>query len=1506
MGKRVLLFVFILITYAAGAQQLAFPGAEGFGKYATGGRTGSVYHVTNLNDSGTGSLRDAISQSNRIVVFDVAGVIKISDRLVFKSNQYIAGQTAPGEGITVYGNGVSFSGANNFICRYMKFRMGIVGTSGKDAAGVANGDNMIFDHVSVSWGRDETFSISGDDPSNITIQNSIISQGLQVHCAGGLVQTGGGVTLYRNLYIDNDTRNNKVKGKNQYVNNIVYNWSSGAYIMGGDSEGDSYTNVVGNYFIKGPCGGNTPIGGGNSNFHIYALDNWFDNSTDGTLNGYEIPRSEYSGGPDFQTVAYDYPTLPTLSASGNLFDTIVAYVGASLPYRDPVDCYVLDELKSLGTKGEFISDERLLSIGAPDTWTLWAGDKRTDSDSDGMPDEWENANGTNASANDAMSIAANGYANIENYINSIDASWSQEYIRKPLNFGVQSATQNSITFEWLDYTDKETKYILQRFVNGVFVDIADIEEDATSYTLTGLEPAEKDTFRIYAVNSIATSEFSDELIAKSKPVEIETLDPATYIPDYTWNGSASSAWNTTDVNWNANGTNSSFTANSSVLFNDIAASDQNINIASDMAVTNMLVSANNNYTFSGDGSISGNGQLAKRGSGVLTLNTTNTYTGPTVICEGEIKANKIANNGSACSIGSSDNYGIIFKGGKFDYTGASVSFDRGISLEDDGNFSVSSASTTVSYTGTITGTGGFNKSGDGTLAITNGAGNTYEGETTISGGILKINMNGSTEISNVIGTSNTLNLAGGTLVTTGQDNNYETYSFNINIPANTTGGFTPHRNCYFVSKITGSGTFNFTASYVREYIQGDWSLFSGILVANGVGTSSDGSQLLMDNGKGFPNTRVNLSGNIRMVCWKNASNMYIGGLSGAAGAYLSGADKKNNSSTMKWIVGGASTDETFNGIIDNQCSSSGYKGSTSIEKEGSGIWRLNGNNIYAGTTTITDGTLIVNGTNSGTGAVTVNGGTLAGKGRLAAAVTVNAEASIAPGDEGIGTLTTGKLTLNIGSYANFDINKTSNSYDKISSTGAISYNGTLKLNITGTLEKGNSFTLFSGTSHTGTFSDFDPAIPGEGLIWDFTDGVLSVVDGNQTASVPEASINPSPANNENLDIFADITLSWENSTNKLAGTVYYNVFIGTDANNMTKVASLLTSKYFTTSLEPGTTYYWEVVATNSLGSTESATWSFTTKSMGTSNAILYYPFDETSGSVATDKIIGATATATNFTPQWAAGKIGNAITFSGSPTNSNLIMAHNSAVYLNNQSFTISLWFKSSALTSSSDAYLLHKGTHSASDGTGKWIGIQYKNSNMTFALDDNSTKTNLDVSASSYIDGNWHQLVCVRNIESDLLEMYIDGVLKGTKTDGSGAIGETDAWVIGNRNIYFDNPYIGSLDELEVFASALTADDIAYRFANPTTGINKSVSNNSTMKVYPNPFTDKINIDIYGEEAGEKTIRIVNIQGLTVATVTTDAKQISIQGLDGLSRGVYYCIVPTNNGNNVKKIVKR
>lgn len=1134
---------FLLITIGLQAQQLAFPGAEGFGKYATGGRTGTVYHVTNLNDSGTGSFRDAVSKSNRIVVFDVAGVIKITSGIVVSSNIYIAGQTAPGEGITVYGDRITFSSADNTICRYMRFRMGVIGTSGKDAAGIANGRNMIFDHVSVSWGRDETFSINwdnkGTEPTDITIQNSIISQGLLLHSAGGLIQTNGGVTLYRNLYVDNSTRNNKVKGKNQYVNNIVYNWKNAAYIMGGDSEGSSYVNVTNNYFIKGPDNGGTPISDGNSDFHIYALDNWHDNNLDGNLNGYEIPRSEYSGGPDFQSAPFAYPEVPVWPAT-SLVDSLLPTVGASLPYRDLADFYVIGEVRSLGLEGEIISNESTLPIGAPSSWKLWAGSVRSDSDGDGMPDTWEEANGTNKTVNDAMVLAANGYVHIENYINSITADWSQPYLRSPLNCSSKSLTTSTITFGWFDYTRDEDGFLIERKVNGTYIEVGRTTRDADEFTLDGLQPDEKDTFRICAFNSTLKSDYI-ELIARSRPVEVPVLNLNTFVPDLTWSGQTSPAWDKSTSNWIKGTSASAFTDSSTVLFGSGTSGDQSVTIDGNMAVKAMVVNSASNYSFSGTGFISGTGSMNKAGKGTLKLGTSNTYTGATVIHEGTIEASSLGNGGAASSIGASSNYAfnLVMKGGKLDYTGASTTTDRNITLEETGEISVSSAGSTLTMTGTMTGAGGFIKSGAGILKVKNKIGNTYEGTTTVSGGTLQIDMNSSTDIVDVIGISNVVNLTGGTLQTiSGQDANYETYTFSINVPEGKTGGFIPYRNCYLKSKVSGSGTLNFTVPYVREYIQGDWSEFTGNVNAIGAGSNSDGSQFMLNNSVGLPFARINLSGNTKIINWATTGTMRLGGLSGAAGTYLGGSSKSTDGTLMTWIVGGAGTDEVFNGIVNNDCSAKGHYAITSIIKEGTGTWRLNGNNVYSGTTTLTGGILIVNGTHTGTGKVTVQEeATLAGKGKLTAAVQIKSGGILEPGDSSIATFQVGSLTLDSLSQVNIEINKTGSSYDKVTSTGAMLYNGTLNLLITGSLALGDQFTLFTGSKHTGMFTKIIPAVPGPDMHWVFENGILRVEAGSSVTRVKVGSMTvyPNPASSYLNLIFDEPCPNGKYSIRTLAG-----------------------------------------------------------------------------------------------------------------------------------------------------------------------------------------------------------------------------------------------------------------------------------------------------------------------------------------------------------------------------------
>lgn len=535
------LIVASAIPAMAQGQLLAFPGAEGFGRYATGGRGGEIYHVTNLNDSGKGSLRDAVSGTNRIIVFDVSGTIYLKSTLIVKGNNTILGQTAPGEGIQVYGNRVSFSNASNLIVRHMRFRMGIGGDSGKDAAGVASGHDMIFDHMSVLWGRDENFSISSNDktngPKNITIQNSIIGQGLQSHSCGGLIQSDNGITLYRNLYIENKTRNPKVKGLNQYVNNVVYNWGQGGcYIMSG-SEGDSFADIENNYFMHGPWNGATkPFTRGTPTFRYYGAGNYYDNDKDGTINGHLMTLDEMKGQSSDGIEPYStwFESLEKLNEEIAAYNTqnateiqpiaeivnkmsaadALAWVsenaGASLPVSDEVDKYLLDELKSWGkegTKNGITSEKTLPHKG---TGVLSGGVKPLDTDGDGIPDEWEKANGLNPNdASDAAAIAANGYANIENYVFTITEAYP--YIKKPVSLTATDQTKVSVKLTWGLNGNNNAGFIVESSTDGkAFTEAGRVAAGVSEYTVEGLTPVTSYWFRVRAFNNDGLySDFTD-------------------------------------------------------------------------------------------------------------------------------------------------------------------------------------------------------------------------------------------------------------------------------------------------------------------------------------------------------------------------------------------------------------------------------------------------------------------------------------------------------------------------------------------------------------------------------------------------------------------------------------------------------------------------------------------------------------------------------------------------------------------------------------------------------------------------------------------------------------------------------------------------------------------------------------------------------------------------------------------------------------------------------------
>lgn len=1111
MKKRIALLTVLFATLfvsQAYAQQLAFPGAQGWGRYAQGARAAAsptVYHVTTLSDSGAGSLRDAVSQPNRIVVFDVSGIIRISSRITFASNLYVAGQTAPGEGITVYGDGVSFSGSDNIICRYLRVRMGHGGSSGKDCAGVASGTNMIFDHCSFSWGLDETFSINPDGKGaigDITIQNCLIGQGLMTHSAGGLIQADH-ISLVGNLYCDNSTRNNKVKGTNQYANNIVYNWKNGAYIMGGDSEGKSYVNIESNVFINGPAGGGAAFTGGNADFHCYGNDNLQDSNTDGTFNPSVI--TDYNAATR-ESRPYDYPKLDIVKAS-ELLEKSLPTVGASLPYRDQADCYMIDEVRSYGKEGALITYETALPIGAPDTWAWWDGDVVYDTDKDGMPDWWEVDNGTNPDSNDATKKAANGYLNIENYINSITAEQRQYFLRRPITPSLKASTTSTMTIAWRDYTYEEDGFELEVATgDGLWKKTFTAGANATQCTVNGLEPGTSYKVRIRAFANyqgdaavMSYSEYTDLYTFSTRPVEVGMVDIDSYKPDVT---------NSTEV-----------TEGQKLLLTAAAGETFDYVLPADIAPESVVATGAGTVKVSGKAITGATTSVNKDGEGVLVLDNKNTYKGATITHGGTIEFSSIANGEVASALGTSQAYAQnwIFDGGTFRYTGGSASTNRNARIDRPATLDISKAATTLTMTGTFEGDGQLTLDGKGTLSIADAKFFGYKGATRLAGG--KLYLSDTENACKAIGESGKqFIMAGGCLQFASKNEDYQNLNFPIEVEEGTTSILSMPTHCYMKSAIRGNGTLQLDLPYVRAYLRPDLSNFTGTLVGN---ATKSGALFYNETQWNAPKTRFELKNGITLASWASTAKNILGGLSGDAGTFLAGTSKQNKGFTCIWEVGSANTDETFKGVINNLPAggNAAYSGTTSIIKTGTGIWRLTGNNVYSGTTEVKGGTLVVNGSNSGTGALSVSkNATLKGKGSVAGKVTAASGATIFAGDEGVDQSTlklSGGLALQKGSRLVIPVSKKENgslqsNLIRVSGTVSIASGTILEIDMSQApnheFKHGDAISIFNNTSlitsKTGQFTSFEPAIPADGLHWDTTtllsDGLLRVIRDGET------------------------------------------------------------------------------------------------------------------------------------------------------------------------------------------------------------------------------------------------------------------------------------------------------------------------------------------------------------------------------------------------------------------------
>lgn len=606
-----------------------------------------------------------------------------------------------------------------------------------------------------------------------------------------------------------------------------------------------------------------------------------------------------------------------------------------------------------------------------------------------------------------------------------------------------------------------------------------------------------------------------------------TISPAVRgATNLTWKGDgAANTWDIGTSNWVSAATSFAFQTGDSVRFDGVGAANPTVNLNVSVLPAAVVVSNAATYTITGSGSIGGATGLAKTNSGILNLQTTNSYTGPTVVGGGTLAVSYLANGTLSSSIGaaSSDPTNLVFYSSTLSYTGPTASTDHGATLNGSGVTLDVPGGTTLTLNGTLTGLGALTLVDTGTLTLDNP--NTYTGGTVLSNGVLALGSNAANNNgaggSGVGATNKTVTFYGGTLQLYGvglsPGNNYNTFYNPLVVPAGQSGTLimfprgqvNAGNGAGLNSSLSGGGTLNLVVNYVRDALSGDWSAFTGLIDVTAKNISGD--EMRINNNFGFANATIFLNDGVIMdSALTVGATINIGELGGTSGAIVGPGSASQPNPT--WVVGWKNTTNTFAGTIANDGTAS------SIVKVGTGTWILTGANTFAGSTTVSNGVLALgDGVTDGSIANSANinvlavmdvtgrsdktlalgsSQTLQGSGTVRGIVDASSGGTVAPGGGvagGVGTLTvTNSVTLGGTAWIKLNRGASPNS-DKLSAPSIILGGALVVTNIGAALHVGDSFTLFNGTL-SGTFNG-NVTLPG-GYTWNTnsleTSGTISV------------------------------------------------------------------------------------------------------------------------------------------------------------------------------------------------------------------------------------------------------------------------------------------------------------------------------------------------------------------------------------------------------------------------------